>query len=48
MFAGTVLGQTGMAVEIIAMTMIVYLLLSLLIAGLMNIYNAWTIRHGGA
>jgi len=47
-FAGTVLGQTGMAVEIIAMTMIVYLLLSLLIAGLMNIYNAWTIRHGGA
>jgi general L-amino acid transport system permease protein len=38
-FAGTTLMQTGQAVEIIAMTMAVYLLLSLLISTLMNWYN---------
>ncbi len=38
-FAGTVLMQTGQAVEIIAMTMGVYLTLSLLISGFMNWYN---------
>ncbi len=38
-FAGTTLMQTGQAVEIIAITMTVYLTLSLLISGLMNWYN---------
>ncbi len=38
-FAGTTLNQTGQAVEVIAMTMAVYLLLSLLISILMNRYN---------
>lgn len=38
-FAGTTLMQTGQAVEIIAMTMAVYLSLSLLISMVMNWYN---------
>jgi len=38
-FAGTVLMQTGQAVEIIAITMATYLVLSLLISGFMNWYN---------
>ena len=38
-FAGTVLNQTGKAVEIIAMTMLVYLTLSLLTSFFMNWYN---------
>ncbi len=38
-FAGTTLNQTGQAIEIIAMTMSVYLTLSLLTSALMNIYN---------
>jgi len=38
-FAGTALMQTGQAVEIIAITMAVYLTISLSIAGGMNIYN---------
>ncbi len=38
-FAGTVLMQTGQAVEIIAITMSVYLTISLLISGFMNWYN---------
>ena len=38
-FAGTVLMQTGQAVEVIAMTMAVYLTLSLLISAFMNWYN---------
>ena len=38
-FAGTALMQTGQAVEIIALTMAVYLTLSLLISGIMNWYN---------
>jgi general L-amino acid transport system permease protein len=39
-FAGTTLNQTGQAVEIIAMTMAVYLSLSLTISLFMNWYNA--------
>jgi general L-amino acid transport system permease protein len=38
-FAGTTLNQTGQAVEVIAMTMAVYLSLSLSISLLMNWYN---------
>ena len=38
-FAGTVLMQTGQAVEVIAMAMAVYLTLSLLISAFMNWYN---------
>ncbi len=39
-FAGTVLNQTGQAVEIIGITMAVYLTISLSTAGFMNWYNA--------
>ena len=39
LFAGTALNQTGKAVEIIFMTMLVYLLLSLATSALMNWYN---------
>lgn len=39
-FAGTVLMQTGQAVEIVLMTMLVYLTLSILISLFMNWYNA--------
>ncbi|BCL69625.1 General L-amino acid transport system permease protein aapQ [Vibrio nigripulchritudo MADA3029] len=38
-FAGTTLNQTGQAIEIIAMTMAVYLTLSLVTSALMNVYN---------
>jgi general L-amino acid transport system permease protein len=38
-FAGTTLNQTGQAVEVIAMTMGVYLTISLLISMFMNWYN---------
>lgn len=38
-FAGTVLNQTGQAVEVIAITMAVYLTISLLTSGFMNWYN---------
>lgn len=38
-FAGTVLNQTGQAVEVIAITMAVYLTLSLTMSLVMNIYN---------
>ena len=38
-FAGTVLNQTGQAVEVIAITMAVYLVISLVTSGLMNLYN---------
>ncbi len=38
-FAGTTLNQTGQAVEIILMTMSVYLVMSLLVSLFMNIYN---------
>lgn len=39
LFAGTVLNQTGQAIETIAITMGVYLIISLLISLLMNLYN---------
>lgn len=38
-FMGTTLNQTGQAVEIVAMTMAVYLIMSLSISALMNWYN---------
>jgi general L-amino acid transport system permease protein len=39
-FMGSTLNQTGQAVEIIAMTMAVYLTISLVTSALMNMYNA--------
>jgi general L-amino acid transport system permease protein len=39
-FAGTTLNQTGQAIEIIAITMAVYLAISLITSLLMNWYNA--------
>lgn len=39
-FAGTVLNQVGQAIEIIIMTMLVYLTISLLISLILNIVNA--------
>ncbi len=38
-FSGTTLSQTGQAIEIIGITMVTYLVLSLLISGFMNWYN---------
>ena len=38
-FTGTVLNQTGQAVEVVAITMLVYLTISLTTSLLMNIYN---------
>ena len=38
-FMGTTLNQTGQAIEVIAMTMGVYLVISLITSALMNIYN---------
>ena len=38
-FMGTTLNQTGQAIEIIGMTMAVYLTMSLLVSLLMNLYN---------
>ena len=39
-FTGTVLNQTGQAVEVVAITMLVYLVISLTTSLLMNIYNS--------
>jgi general L-amino acid transport system permease protein len=39
-FAGTTLNQTGQAIEIVAITMAVYLTISLVTSALMNFYNA--------
>ncbi len=39
-FAGTALSQTGQAIEIIAITMATYLVISLVTSLLMNLYNA--------
>lgn len=39
LFAGSVLNQTGQAIETIAITMSVYLIISLIISLLMNVYN---------
>jgi general L-amino acid transport system permease protein len=38
-FMGTVLNQTGQAVEVVAITMAVYLTISLLTSAVMNVYN---------
>lgn len=38
-FAGTTLNQTGQAIEIISMTMLVYLTISLLVSAFMNWFN---------
>jgi general L-amino acid transport system permease protein len=38
-FTGTVLNQTGQAVEVVAITMLVYLTISLVTSGIMNWYN---------
>ena len=46
-FAGTVLNQTGQAVEVIAITMAVYLAISLTIAAAMNRYNRRIATRGG-
>jgi len=49
LFMGTTLNQTGQAVEVIAMTMAVYLVISLLISLGMNIYNrAVSLQEGRA
>lgn len=47
-FAGTSLSQTGQAIEIIAMTMGVYLLISLLTSALMSVYGWRVSRSLGA
>jgi general L-amino acid transport system permease protein len=47
-FAGTVLNITGQAVEAIAMTMAVYLTISLVIAGMMGWYNRTVMQRGAA
>lgn len=39
-FAGTVLNQTGQAIEVLTITMAVYLGLSLLTSAAMNFYNS--------
>jgi general L-amino acid transport system permease protein len=39
-FTGTTLNQTGRAIEVIALTMLVYLILSLSTSAIMNWYNA--------
>jgi general L-amino acid transport system permease protein len=39
-FTGTTLNQTGKAIEVISLTMLVYLTISLSVSALMNIYNA--------
>ena len=40
-FAGTTQNQTGQAIEVIAMTMAVYLTISLVVSVIMNLYNRW-------
>jgi general L-amino acid transport system permease protein len=47
-FAGTVLNITGQAIEVIAVTMAVYLVISLLIAAGMGRYNRLVALRGGA
>ena len=47
-FAGTVLNQTQAAVQVMAITMGVYLAISLAVAALLNVYNARHSRQEGA
>ena len=46
-FAGTILNQTGQAIEVILLTMLVYLVLSLMISVGMNLFNRRVMRTGG-
>ena len=46
-FAGTTLNQTGQAIEIVALTMAVYLAISLVTAAFMNWYNRTFALRGG-
>jgi general L-amino acid transport system permease protein len=46
-FAGTSLSQTGQAVEIILITMMFYLTVSLIVSAVMNIYNRRVALRGG-
>lgn len=45
---GTILNQTGQAVEIISLWMLIYLTISLLTSAFMNYYNARTAMRGGS
>jgi general L-amino acid transport system permease protein len=47
-FAGTTLSQTGQAIEIIAITMAIYLVISLITSGLMSLYGWRTSGSMGA
>jgi general L-amino acid transport system permease protein len=47
-FTGIVLAQTGQAVEILALTMGVYLVISLFTAGVLGLFNARFARYAGA
>ncbi len=47
-FAGTTLSQTGQAIEILSITMGVYLLISLVTSGIMSIYSRRVARSVGA
>lgn len=47
-FAGTVLNQTGQALEIIFITMLVYLIISTSTAAAMNIYNRHLLKYEAA
>jgi general L-amino acid transport system permease protein len=47
-FAGTTLSQTGQAIEILAITMGVYLLISLVTSGIMSVYSKRVALSGGA
>jgi len=46
--ADTTLNQTGQAIEVIGLTMAIYLTISLIIAFAMNLYNARVLRWGAA
>jgi general L-amino acid transport system permease protein len=41
-FVGSTLNQTGQAVEVIALTLAIYLTISLAVSALMNVYNRKT------
>ena len=38
-FVGSTLNQTGQAIEVIALTLAIYLTISLAVSALMNVYN---------
>ena len=46
-FAGTVLNQTQAAVQVMAITMTVYLIISLTVAAILNTFNARYALKGG-